>query len=173
MRKIATIIAGLCFTVVVPTVYTMSYDKIDRTLGDRIISVSVLLGLAALLLALWLSRKTASITTVPDSWHRVPESGKTPAVQPPSAPTNVEVAIAKQEGKATEESERTFVGGNITPRYLMNFFRKKHTTIQIKKLTEVYIGKWMSVNGTLDDVLSTFPPRAQLTFKKSNRNRQD
>jgi hypothetical protein len=78
----------------------------------------------------------------------------------------VTTPIAKPEVKAAEQSseERIFVGKNVTPRYLMNFF-EEHTGIQANKLAQAYIGKWIVVEGTLAEVLSTDLTRAQVTFQ--------
>lgn len=70
-----------------------------------------------------------------------------------------EVTTSQKEGKV-------FVGENITPRYLLNFF-EEHTGIQASVLTKAFIGKWMRLSGPLGEVLATDPKYgAQLTFER-------
>jgi hypothetical protein len=52
---------------------------------------------------------------------------------------------------------REFVGGTITPEYLVGLF-EGHTSIQAKSLIEPFIGKWMRVSGELDEVTPSSSP---------------
>jgi hypothetical protein len=66
-----------------------------------------------------------------------------------------------------ENSECIFVGRNITPGYLLSFFRD-HTSIQATKLTEAYIGKWMPLHGKLGEVIYSTAYTTQVTFKSTS-----
>jgi hypothetical protein len=64
---------------------------------------------------------------------------------------------------STRGDERIFVSASITPAHLLSFF-KDRTSIQAQKLVAPFIGKWMKLSGNLDEVLSSNPSRAQVTF---------
>ena len=56
-------IAALCFTVIIPTVATMIWDRIDPPVGYGIIGASAAIGVAALVIARWSAkRKQGRIT---------------------------------------------------------------------------------------------------------------
>ena len=75
---------------------------------------------------------------------------------PMPSPIPVPVLVPKAE-------ERNFVGASITPEVLIGFF-KEHTSIQARKLIEPFIDKWMRVSGNLEEVISSIPTLAILTF---------
>jgi hypothetical protein len=81
----------------------------------------------------------------------VREPPKAPIVQSPPPP----VIQFPPGPPADATTDRIFVSESITPEYLIDFF-KEHTAVQAAKLTEVYIGKWMKVTGSVQEVtLST------------------
>jgi len=69
------------------------------------------------------------------------------------------------EEKGAEPESRVFVGESTTPEYLISIFQE-HTDIQGAQLTAAYLGKWMKVSGSLGNVISSAPTRAQLTFER-------
>ncbi len=90
---------------------------------------------------------------------------KTPG-PPPREAAAVHAAAPEPPPKAAEKQGRVFVGESITPEYLIGIFRE-HTAIQGATLTAAYLGKWMKVSGSLGNVISTTPDRAQLTFERA------
>ena len=104
---------------------------------------------------------------------RPAKSGSSTAVIPrvtSAVPTTVlhknTTAAPEPPRKAAEKQDRVFVGASITPEYLISIFRE-HTDIQGAKLTAAYLGKWMKISGSLGNVISTTPNRAQLTFERA------
>jgi hypothetical protein len=87
-----------------------------------------------------------------------------------NTPPNEAAAVHPKAPESTrnqdEKQDRVFVGENITPKYLIGIFRE-HTDIQGAALTSAYLGKWMKVSGSLGNVISTSPYRAQLTFERA------
>jgi hypothetical protein len=81
-----------------------------------------------------------------------PHTGASSSLVPASVPS-----------PSTEVGRRDFVGASITPEYLVGLF-KDHTSIQANKLIEPFIGKWMKVSGHLNEVLSSTPDFAQVSF---------
>ena len=59
------------------------------------------------------------------------------------------------------QKNKVFV--DLTPEQLIAFY-KDNTSIQADKLVASSIGKWMPISGKLDQVISSFPGFAQLTF---------
>lgn len=58
---------------------------------------------------------------------------------------------------------RDFVSASITPEYLIGLFQG-HTGIQANKLTEAYVGKWLKLSGSLDQVDSLGSDNALVIF---------
>lgn len=52
----------------------------------------------------------------------------------------------------SEPVRRIFVGPDVTPEYLFSLY-ESYTSIQADKLAAAFIGKWMRISGTLDEVL--------------------
>jgi hypothetical protein len=104
-------------------------------------------------------------------WQWAWPKNETPRLEatdhPPAVPPTPSMIqpIQQTEVKEAENQGRVFVGENVTHEYLFNIFRA-HTAIQETKLTAAYLGKWMKVSGTVGEVISTNPARAQLTFKR-------
>jgi hypothetical protein len=76
-------------------------------------------------------------------------------------------ATSRESAPTSEPEERMVV--DVTPAYLVGFFND-HTSIQARKLTEPYIGKWLRVSGALSDVLRSHidQPVSQVTFEKGS-----
>jgi len=65
-----------------------------------------------------------------------------------------------------ENGGRIFVSDSITPEYFRSLYAE-HTAAQADKLVEVYIGKWMRVSGTVQQVYvdkGSHTPFAQIIF---------
>jgi hypothetical protein len=89
------------------------------------------------------------------SRYPVPPALVPPAPAPaPAAPLSADQAT----------SGRIFV--NATPEYLSGLF-KGQTVIQANTLLAVYIGKWMRLDGEVNDVLSRRGDRVQVMFIKA------
>lgn len=91
--------------------------------------------------------QTRALSTIP-----VRREPKPPSI-PPAADTGV-----LQSGK------HKLV--NVTPEHLTGLFKGGHTSIQAKKLTEAFIGKWIKISGLVDDVLGSTNHFRQVTFKE-------
>ena len=75
-------------------------------------------------------------------------------------------AFQVPESEATAQiQERVPIGPSITLEYLVGLYRE-HIGIQATKLTERFIGKWMSVSGLVEEVLPTGKTSAMLTFQR-------
>jgi hypothetical protein len=61
--------------------------------------------------------------------------------KPPAAP----------ERGRVDETHRIFVGDDITPSYLVNLF-KDNTNIEATTQTNRFLGKWMKVEGAINDI---------------------
>jgi hypothetical protein len=123
----------------------MKFDLVQR----------VTLGIAIIAFAAFAAR-TLSNTKVAE---KTPDS-------PPREAAAVHVAAPEPQPEAAENQFRVFVGEGITPEYLIGIFQE-HTSIQGAKLTAAYLGKWMKVSGSLGNVISSTPDRAQLTFERA------
>lgn len=84
-----------------------------------------------------------------------------------NVPDAVNAENQKSSSHQQKNGNRTYVGKSITPEYLISFF-KEHTAIQAKKLSEVYIGKWMEISGVVREVtpIDSQTEIAMLTFKQ-------
>lgn len=58
--------------------------------------------------------------------------------------------------------ERVFLGSNSTPEFLVAQV-KGHTKLQARKVIEVYLGKWLKVAGTVQDVSDRFSRGVEAT----------
>jgi hypothetical protein len=90
----------------------------------------------------------------------VPVIGPVPAPSPSPLPVTVPAAVSLPSIRV---EGRNFVSASVTPEYLLSLF-EDHTSIQAQRLIEPFIGKWMSVSGSLDEVISSNPKSAQVTF---------
>lgn len=57
---------------------------------------------------------------------------------------------------------------DVEPRFLLGFF-KSHTAIQANQMVAGYVGSWMRLSGSLDNVMKNGPTRWQLTFRTFGR----
>ncbi len=60
---------------------------------------------------------------------------------------------------------RVFVGDGVTPKYLIDLYNTGKTTIQKEANVANFIGKWMSVTGTVSDINSNPPGLEFAEFK--------
>jgi hypothetical protein len=86
-----------------------------------------------------------------------------PTTPVPATPLRPIPNPAPASSQASHQVGRDFVGASITPEYLIGFFRE-HTYIQGTKLIKPFIGKWIRVSGKLNEVISSSPDHAQVTF---------
>jgi tRNA_anti-like len=81
------------------------------------------------------------------------------------SPPHDKTPAAKPE--ATAKQERVFVPPELTPERLFSFYRE-NTAIQGDELTKHFVGQWIKVTGTLNDVSRSNDFRSQVTFERSN-----
>jgi len=112
--------------------------------------------LAACLLVAAILNLLAAKTRNSNLHNIMPIPASVPASSPNPAPILASMPAAPVE-------ERTFLGASVTPEYLLGLF-KDHTYIQAKKLIIPFIGKWMRISGNLEEVISSTPKFAQVTF---------
>lgn len=68
-----------------------------------------------------------------------------------AAPPKAERIEAAPKPPPSSSGKRIYVGENITPKVLSAMFEGK-TTLQGKRATEPFVGKWMRVSGTFKDL---------------------
>jgi hypothetical protein len=72
----------------------------------------------------------------------------------------------EQTSLETPEKKEEMVFVDVTPAYLLNFY-KEHIGVQADKLAEAYVGKWMKVSGRLGNVERFLEISWRATFEQS------
>jgi hypothetical protein len=87
--------------------------------------------------------------------RRLLEKQNTPQIRPaegdPPQEKPIRVQMPIRDALASKLAERVPVGEKVTPTFLQNIYREK-TKLQADQAAAVYIGKWMTVAGSVHDI---------------------
>jgi hypothetical protein len=150
-RFLLAILAALAVLLAVTN--PMQFSVTSRIIG--VIIIFILAGIAAYCSELIQRRRVQR----EQARHDEREVKAMPIVAIPAAPAPL---AAQPEVK---KEERIFVGQGITPEYLLDFF-EQHTAVQATNAIKDYIGKWMKVAGSVNNVISTSDFLARVTFER-------
>jgi hypothetical protein len=153
-RFLLAILAALAVLLAVTN--PMQFSVTSRIIG--VIIIFILAGIAAYFSELIQRRRVQR----EQAQHDEREVKAMPIVTIPATPAPLPV---QPEVKVIKKEERLFVGQGITLEYLLDFF-EQHTAVQATNATKDYIGKWMKVAGSVNNVISTSDFLAQVTFER-------
>jgi tRNA_anti-like len=95
-------------------------------------------------------------------WPRIKQQlSKKPRRQAPPE-TSASLPLVVHPENTAQGEKREIV--DVTPEYLIGFYRQGHTSVQARKLAEAFLGKWIKVSGPVGDILGAYDNQRMVVF---------
>jgi hypothetical protein len=154
IRTLLKISAVAIFLVLIGQV--MGYDIINRQaippLG--IVRITVLIGCVCMAVLV--------VTLAPRIQQKQSQPPEVDEFPRPLPISSASLPLAIRPETEAQDEKREMV--NVTPEYLIGFYHEGHTSVQARKLAEAFIGKWMTVAGSIGDVLGNYEHQRMVVF---------